>query len=127
MGIGLRPIATLQATNALFYVWLAYGMAQGNISAGYPFVYLLMSTLAQILVTAGIVLSTFDDPRPYNTIWKRLFPLLVLELAIEIVSDAVFPTDYNLETHGAAWLLNILIALVLVAPAYYFNYRVARS
>jgi hypothetical protein len=112
---------------ALFYAWLAYGMAQGNVSAGYPVIYNVMSVLAQILVTAGIVLSTFDDPRPYNTIWKRLFPLLVLELAIEIVSDAVFPTGYNLETHGGVWLLNVLLTLVLVAPAYYFNYRVARS
>ena len=112
---------------ALFYVWLAYGMAQGNVSAGYPVLYNVMSVLAQILVAAGIVLSTFDDPRPYNTLWRRLFPLLVLELAIEIVADAIVPTAYNMETHGGVWLLSVLVALVMVAPAYYFNYRLSRS
>ncbi len=112
---------------AVLYVLLAYSMTQGNISAGYPILYILMSTLAQILVTVGMVLSTFDDPRPYNTIWKTLFPLLVLELAIEIAADAVVPADFNLENHGGAWLLNMLFVLVLVTPAYYLNWKVARG
>ncbi len=112
---------------ALFYVWLSYGMAQGSISVGYPVLYIVMSTLAQIIVTVGIVLSTFDDPRPYNKIWKALFPLLVIELAIEIAADAVVPTDFNLETHGSVWILNMALTLVLLAPAYYFNYQVSRA
>jgi hypothetical protein len=112
---------------ALFYVWLAYGMAQGNISAGYHPLYVLVSALAQVLLAIGIVLSTFDDPSPYNKIWKTLFPLLVLEMAIEIAVDAVMPADFNLETHGGVWVLNLALTLVLVAPAYYFNYKVARA
>ena len=112
---------------ALFYVWLAHGIEQGNVIAGYPLFYVLVSTLAQILLVIGIVLSTFDDPRPYNTIWKRLFPLLVLQLALEITMDAVVPSGFNLATHGSVWLLNLVIVAVLVAPAYYLNYRVARA
>ena len=112
---------------ALFYVWLAHGIEQGNVSAGYPTLYILVSTLAQIVLVIGIVLSTFDDPRPYNTIWKRLFPLLVLQLVFEIVMDAVVPAEFNLATHGIVWVLLLLVSLALVAPAYYFNYRVACS
>jgi hypothetical protein len=112
---------------ALFYAWLAYNMTQGNISIGYPTLYVLVSTLAQVLLAIGIVLATFDDPRPYNKIWKALFPVLVLEMAVEIAVDAVAPTDFNLETHGGVWVLSLALTLVLVAPAYYFNWTVARA
>ena len=112
---------------ALFYVWLAHGIEQGNVSVGYSTLYVLVSTLAQVLLVIGIVLSTFDDPSPYNRIWKALFPLLVLDLVVEIAMDAVVPDSFNLETHGGVWLLYLVVSLILVAPAYYFNYRVARS
>ncbi len=71
---------------ALFYVWLAaMAWRRATSAPAIPSSANVMSVLAQIVVTAGIVLSTFDDPRPTTPALEAAVPLLVLELAIEIV------------------------------------------
>ena len=57
--------------------------------------------------------------------WRRLFPWLCLELCAGVLVDAFVPTDFNLQTHGFVWVVNLALSLLLVAPAYYFNFKVS--
>jgi hypothetical protein len=84
---------------ALFYAWLAVEVERTNVKVGYHVLYVAVSTLAQI----------------------------VLELVVEVVMDAFLPNEFNLATHGAVWVLSLVLSLALAAPAYYFNWKVARG
>lgn len=110
----------------VLYFILACAMEAENINQSYPIAYVVPSMIAQTLVVGGIFLFGIEASPDFAKVWRWLFPLLVLELAVGVVFDATIPADYNLSTHGAAWTSNVLFALWLAVPAYYFNFRIAR-
>jgi hypothetical protein len=63
--------------------------------------------IAQTLVVCGIVIFGLER--------RWLFPILVLELAVGIVFDAMYQSDLD-----DLWM-NEIFGLWLVAPAYYFK------
>jgi hypothetical protein len=110
----------------VLYAMLAYAMEAENLRQGYPILYMAVSIVAQALVICGIFLFGLGARRDYARWWQWLFPYLILELVWGIVLDASVPAEYNLFTHGAEWMQGVVVSLCLAAPAYYFNYRVAR-
>ena len=105
----------------LLYFILACAMEAENLHQSYPLVYVAFSMIAQTLVVAGIYLFAVETT-DFTRVWRWLFPLLILELAVGIVFDATIPA----ESQGSAWVPNELLGLWLAAPAYYFNFRIAR-
>jgi predicted benzoate:H+ symporter BenE len=76
--------------------------------------------LAQTFIVCGIFLFALNTTGEFARIWKWLFPLLVAELAAGMVVDV---------THAAEALDIVpdeLFSVWFVAPAYYFNFKVAR-
>jgi hypothetical protein len=110
----------------LLYFILACAMEAENLNQSYPLAYVVLSMVAQTLVVGGIFLFGLEAGTDFAKVWRWLFPLLVLEVAVGIVFDATIPADFNLRSHGAEWIANLLFALWLSGPAYYFNFRVAR-
>ncbi len=82
--------------------------------------YIAFSMIAQTLVVGGVVVFGLEKGPEFASVWRWLFPLLLLELAVGIVFDATYQSDRD------GLLMNELIGLWLVAPAYYFNFRIAR-
>jgi hypothetical protein len=78
-------------------------------------------------VTIGIIVFGLGKEAVVATIWKGLFPLMILELCVGIILDATVPRDFNPETDGPSWIANLLRNLWIAAPAYYFNFRIART
>jgi hypothetical protein len=113
-------------TYGVLYVLLAYAMEVENLRLGYPGIYMAVSIVAQLLVICGIFLFGLGDRLDLARWWQWLFPYLILELVWGIVLDASVPAEYNFFTHGVEWIEGIGLSLCLAAPAYYFNYRVAR-
>ena len=111
---------------AILYFVLACAMEAENFNQSYPVIYVGLSMIAQTLVVGGVVLFGLEAGPDFAKAWRWLFPLLVAELVVGIVFDATIPPAFNLRTHGAEWIVNMLFGLWLVAPAYYFNFRVAR-
>jgi hypothetical protein len=99
---------------------LAGAMEAGNLSQSYPVVYVAFSMIAQTLVVGGVVLFGLEKGSEFASVWRWLFPLLVLELAVGIVFDAIYQSDLD------GLLMNELTGLWLAAPAYYFNFKIAR-
>jgi len=106
----------------MFYFILACAMEGENVSQSYPVTYVALSAVAQILVVCGIFLFALEASPDFAKVWRWLFPLLVLEVAAGVVFDATIPTTSD----GTAWIPNELFGLWLAAPAYYFNFRIAR-
>jgi Ni,Fe-hydrogenase I cytochrome b subunit len=105
---------------AAIYFLLAGTMEAGNVSQGYPVAYVAFSMIAQTMVVGGVVLFGLEKGPEFATVWRWLFPLLVLELVVGIVLDATYQSDPD------DLLMNELVGLWLAAPAYYFNFRIAR-
>jgi hypothetical protein len=105
---------------AVFYFMLAGIMEAENLSQSYPIAYIAFSMVAQTLVVGGVALFGLEKGSEFASVWRWLFPLLVLELAVGIVFDASYQAD-----PGGLWM-NELFGLWLAAPAYYFNFRIAR-
>ena len=105
----------------MFYFILACAMEAENVSQSYPVTYVALSAVAQILVVCGIFLFALEANPDFAKVWRWLFPLLVLEVAVGVVFDATIPSTPD----GAAWIPNELFGLWLAAPAYYFNFRIA--
>jgi hypothetical protein len=105
---------------AVIYFMLAASMEAGNLGQSYPVVYVAFSMIAQTLVVAGLVLFGLDKALEFAKVWRWLFPLLVLELAAGVAFDAIYQPDPD------GLLMNELVGLWLAAPAYYFNFRIAR-
>jgi hypothetical protein len=115
----LSQIAVL-AYGVLYFI-LACSMEAENLNQSYPFVYVVLSMIAQTLVVGGIFLFGLEVSSDFAKIWRWLFPLLLIEVAVGIGFDATIPP----EPHGSEWILNLVFSLWLTAPAYYFNFRVA--
>jgi hypothetical protein len=108
-----------------FYAIIAYGTYVDNVKIGYAAPFILYSACSQSVIAVGIVLYALQRETSVARIWRWLFPLLVLELCMGITMDATMPEDFSLPTHGLAWAANLLFNLWLVAPAYYFNFKIA--
>jgi hypothetical protein len=106
----------------MFYFILACAMEAENVSQSYPVTYIALSAVAQILVVCGVFLFALEASPDFAKVWRWLFPLLVLEVAAGVVFDATIP----ITSDGTAWIPNELFGLWLAAPAYYFNFRIAR-
>jgi type IV secretory pathway VirB2 component (pilin) len=104
---------------AVIYFVLAGAMEAENLRQSYPVAYIVVSMIAQTLVVCGIVIFGLERGAGYAKTWRWLFPILVLELAVSIVFDAMYQSDLD-----DLWM-NEIFGLWLVAPAYYFNFRVA--
>jgi hypothetical protein len=107
---------------AALYFLLASAMEAENFNQSYPIVYVGLSMVAQILVVAGIVLFALEAGRDFARFWRWLFPLMIVELAVGFWFDATIPP----EALEPEWSFNVALSLWLMAPAYYFNFRVAR-
>jgi hypothetical protein len=120
MSIKLWQVGVL-AYGVLYFV-LACAMEVENVNQSYPLAYVALSMIGQTLVVGGIFLFGLEASADFAKLWRWLFPLLVLELAAGIVFDATIPPDLR----GAELISSELFGLWLAAPAYYFNFRVAR-
>jgi hypothetical protein len=105
---------------AVLYFVLAGSMEAENLNLSYPAAYVAFSMIAQIFVVCGIILFAIEARGEVANAWRLLFPLLVLELALGIVFDVTYQSDLD-----NLWI-NELFGLWLAAPAYYFNFRIAR-
>jgi hypothetical protein len=105
---------------AVLYFVLAGSMEAENLNLSYPAAYVAFSMIAQILVVCGIILFAIEARGEFANAWRLLFPLLVLELALGVLFDVTYQSDLDY-----LWM-NELFGLWLAAPAYYFNFRVAR-
>jgi hypothetical protein len=110
----------------VLYALLANAMEAENLHQGYPIIYVGFSIIAQTVVVVGIFLFGFGANPNFARRWQWLFPYLILELVWGLVLDASVPSDYNFFTHEAEWIKGLLFSLCIAAPAYYFNYRLAR-
>ena len=109
------------AYGALYFV-LASAMEVDNLNQSYPIVYVACSMIAEILLVSGVLLFGLEASPDYARIWRPLFPLILIQQAAGIVFDATIPPA----ALGAEWISAQLFGLWLTAPAYYFNFKVAR-
>jgi hypothetical protein len=107
----------------LYFVLVGF-IEAANLDEHYPIIYVAISMVAQTLVVCGVVLFALEAGDRFAQLWRWLFPLLVLELAVGIMFDASVPPDVDPSSPG--WILNLIFGLWLLAPAYYFNFRIAR-
>jgi hypothetical protein len=107
---------------AALYFLLVSSMEAENVSQSYPLAYIGCSMLSQILVVAGVVLFALNAEVGFARVWRWLFPLMIAEAAVGLWFDATIPPD----ALQPGWALDVALSLWLMAPAYYFNYRVAR-
>ena len=105
---------------AVIYFVLAGTMEAENLGQSFPIAYIAFSMIAQTLVVGGVVLFGLEKGPEFASAWRWLFPLLVLELVVGIVFDATYQSNPD------GLLMNELAGLWLAAPAYYFNFRIAR-
>ena len=108
-----------------FYALFAYALHADNVQVGYPAAFIVYSATAQSLVAAGIAIHALEKKDAVARMWRWLFPLLLLEPCVGIALDMVVPQDFSFQTHGWEWLVNLLLNLWFMAPAYYYNFRVA--
>jgi hypothetical protein len=106
----------------VLYFILASAMEVENLNQGYPIAFVVCSMLAETLIVCGIFLFGLEASPDYARIWRWLFPILVLEQAANIAVDAAILPD----AFGAYWMANEFFGLWVAAPAYYFNFQVAR-
>jgi hypothetical protein len=95
-------------------------MEAENVHQGYSLAYVLPSMLAQTFVVCGIFLFALNTSGDFARIWRWLFPLLIVELAAGMVIDVTYAAD------ALDIVPDELFSVWFVAPAYYFNFKVAR-
>jgi hypothetical protein len=95
---------------ALLYFVRAGSMEAENLNQSYPAAYVAFSMIAQICVVCGIILFAIEARAEFANVWRLLFPLLVLELALGILFDVTYQSDLN-----NLWM-NELFGLWLAAP-----------
>src|SRR5262245_11684893 len=118
----LSPVQIAIVVYAAIFFILASSMETQNIGLGYHFVYIGTSMVAQLLVVAGIFLFALNVSEHYFTLWRWIFPLLILELAVGLYFDLTIPAD----SLGGEWVSNLAFSVWFVVPAYYFNFQIAR-
>src|ERR1700674_3511216 len=109
-------------TYGLLYFVLVSAMEAENINQSYPLVYVGFSMLVQILIVSGVLIFGLNAEAGFAQFWRWLFPLMVLEFTIGLWLDATIPPD----ALKPEWAFNVALSLWLMAPAYYFNFRVSR-
>jgi hypothetical protein len=110
----------------VLFAVLATAATHDDLKRGYPSYFIWPAAFSYLAVTSGIWLHAFDSRSDrLALLWRRVFPVLLALLAIGLVMDAILPADYSLLTDGRAWLLDALRMAVIIAPAYYANYRLA--
>jgi hypothetical protein len=117
------PFSTIAilAYGAIYFL-LASLMEAEYVNQSYPILYVGFSMIAQLLVVAGVVLFALDAPEGYAKLWRRIFPLLVFDFALGLYFDSTIPAGPS----GDDWLWSLAISLWFMAPAYYFNFKIAR-
>jgi hypothetical protein len=118
----MKPWQIATLAYAVLYFVLVSAMEAENISQSYPAIYVGLSMIAQVLVVVGIILFGLNAGAGFAKFWQWVFPLLVLEPLVGLWFDATIPPD----AFEPEWMLNVGLSLWLMAPAYYFNSRVAR-
>jgi len=117
------PISTIAilAYGAIYFP-LTSLMEAEYVNQSYLILYVGFSMIAQLLVVAGVVLFALDAPEGYAKLWRWIFPLLVFDFALGLYFDSTIPAG----PPGDDWLWSLAISLWFMAPAYYFNFKIAR-
>ena len=117
------PFSTIAilAYSAIYFL-LATLMEAEYANQSYPTIYIGFSMVAQLLVVAGVVLFALDAGDNFVRLWRWLFPFLVFDFGLGLYYDSTIPV----EPQGMQWLGSLVISLWFVAPAYYFNFKIAR-
>jgi hypothetical protein len=111
---------------SVVFAFLAMKAIEDDVQLGYPAVFTVPAAICFIIAAIGIIFHALNWRAPQLVLgWRRIFPLLLAMPLIGLVMDAVIPTDYSFLTHGLAWLPGTAFAILLVAPAYYANFRFA--
>ena len=118
--IPFSTIATL-AYGAIHFLLTSLTEAE-YVSQSYPILYVGFSMIAQLLVVAGVVLFALDAPADYARLWRWIFPLLVCDFVLGLYFDSTVPAG----PPGDEWFWSLAISLWFMAPAYYFNFKMAR-
>ena len=118
----MKPSQIAILAYGLLYFVLVSAMEAENINQSYPLVYVGFSMLVQILIVFGVLIFGLNAEADFAQFWRWLFPLMVLEFMIGLWFDATIPTD----ALKPEWAFNVALSLWLMAPAYYFNFRVSR-
>ena len=118
--ITFSTIAIL-AYGAIYFL-LASLMEAEYVKQSYPTLYVGFSMIAQLLVVAGVVLFALDAAEDYAKLWRWIFPLLVFDFFLGLYFNSTIPAGPS----GDEWLQSLAIGLWFMAPAYYFNFKIAR-
>lgn len=98
---------------------------QDNVDLAYPAWFIFCSDASQAVLFIGILLHVFlRRSEPVAPYWRWIFPLLILDLLAGFAMDGVVLANEGLLADGTTWL-TLMIALVLVFPAYYASFRLA--
>jgi hypothetical protein len=125
---GLSDLKAWQLSTVAYgvlYFLLAGLMEADYVAHQYPGAYIVLSMVTQVLIVFGIFIFALQRAAPYATAWRWLFPLMIAELGLGIFFDTT--TTSPEAPLDQVWMLNMLFGLWLMAPAYYFNFRVARA
>lgn len=109
----------------LLYFVLVGLMEADNIARDYPVMYVACSMISQVLVVIGIVIFATDTASPFARLWKWLFPMMLAEVGVGLFFDVTLATPDS--PADRTWIFSVLVSLWIMAPAYYFNFRVART
>jgi hypothetical protein len=121
-------VPVLWSLYAAFFATLAYVAINDDTSLAYPALFTWTAAASYSCVTFGVLAHAFNwRPPSLRATWRTLFPLLVAVPAIGLAMDAVLPPDYSLSTAGFAWLMNTAFVVLLVAPGYVANWKLAYS
>lgn len=119
----LKLIATIYAILVLIGGLLA---ADDSSALGYPQLLVLSTIIASIALAQGVLSLAYRwYPIWVKNYWKPVFALCVADIVVGTLMDATMPNDYNLSTHGVPWLLNTVMVLLFLAPAFYLNFKLA--
>jgi hypothetical protein len=100
---------------------LATLMEAEYANQSYPTTYIGFSMVAQLLVVAGVVVFALDAGETFVRLWRWLFPFLVVDFAPGLYFDFTIAANPQRDE----WLGSLVISLWFVAPAYYFNFKIA--
>jgi hypothetical protein len=117
------PFSTIAVlTYSAIYFLLATLMEAEYANQSYPTIYIGFSMVTQLLVVAGVVVFALDVGDNLARLWRWLFPFLVFDFAFGLYFDFTIAVNPQRDE----WLGSLVISLWFVAPAYYFNFRIAR-
>jgi len=124
----MRKLKTvLWCLYACIFAFLAVGAVEDSSELGYSIFFVVSSGLSYIGLTLGILAYGLSLNKTFSIqrAWKLMFPLFVADFAVGIYMDATVPTDYSYYTYGFVWVISALLICVILAPAFYANFKVA--